>query len=101
MVRAASCNRQGTTTDGTIIDYYDRIGIARPQTGGDAGFAFEAGWASGGAVCLAHPRHPELTSMAAVLAACPGLANLSPCTEDVAAGAGAILFNRSRRVPLP
>lgn len=99
MVRAAYCDNRGTTTDGTAIDYFDRLGIARPETTGDASFAFEAGWTATGAVCVAHPRRPELIGMPALLSACPELANLPVCTEATAAKAGAILFNRSRPIP--
>lgn len=100
MVRAAYCDNRGTTTDGTTIDYYDTLEIARPETRGDASFAFEAGWTSAGAVCVAHPRHPEVIGKAELLSSCPKLATLSPCTEATAARAGAILFNRSRLIPL-
>ena len=99
MVRAAYCNNQGTTKDGTEIDYFDSLGIARDETTGDPAFAFEAGWEPQGAVCVAHTRRPEVLSMAALLAACPRLAIPPVCSEATAVRAGAILFNRSRPVP--
>ena len=98
MVRAAYCGDQGYTTDGTSIDYYDDLGIARAETRGDPAYEFEAGWTPEGATCVAHPRHPEVFGMQALLGACPTLAAPSPCTEAAAKAAGAILFNRSRLV---
>lgn len=85
------------TRDGMRIDIHDRIGIQAADN--DPADAFEAGWAPGGATCLAHVRVPENGTLAAVLAAHPRLAALSgpACTEDSAAAAGALVFNRSRR----
>jgi hypothetical protein len=100
MVRAAYCDNRATTTDGTAIDYYDALGIESPEAVSDESFAFEAGWTAQGAVCVAHPRHPEVIGKEALLSSCPKLSDLENCTEATAAQAGAILFNRSRSLPV-
>ncbi len=97
MVRADYCgDGAGTTRNGMAIDLYDdrRIQIADMA----ADHAFEAGWSAEGAVCVAHVRVKENTSLGALARSCPRLAErLGPsCTEAGARGLGAVLFNRSR-----
>lgn len=99
MVRAAYCGGQGYTRDGTRIDVFDDAGLQQAATGDDPDFACEAGWTEAGAVCLHHPRRPELHGMEEIRAACPRLAAVAECTETVARGLGARLFNRSRLHP--
>jgi len=101
MTRAAYGGQDAHTTDGTTIDVYDDLGIQIPATLTDTDFAFEAGWTPDGAICLHHPRHPELADLAALLATYPPLAAAQPCDETAARAAGALIFNRSRPLPLP
>ena len=96
MVRADYCGQgEGTTRDGMSIDLYDDQGIQRPDIA--AHQAFEAGWTPDGAVCVGHVRVSENIDLARLVAACPRLADrVGPaCTEQVARGLGARLFNRS------
>ena len=82
------------TRDGTIIDIYDRIGVQKSD--GDPSFSFEAVWGPGGALCVAHPRIPEIIDLEGLARACPRLAaKLGPaaCNENVSDG---LLINRSR-----
>lgn len=86
------------TRNGTPIDFWDVAGINRPEA--ETHQAFEAGWSPEGAVCVAHPRVPEVTDRAQLPAAAPRLAEaglIGPegCTEDRARALGALLFNRS------
>lgn len=84
------------TRNGMRIDVYDNIGIQ--PAGNETDQAFEAGWTPEGAVCLAHPRVPENGSLAEIAAAIPRLAGRTGpdfCTEERAAGLGALVFNRS------
>ncbi len=99
MMRASYCDGLGTTAEGSEIDVYDDLGIQRPKTLDDPRFAFEAGWTPRGAACVAHPRRPQRMSASALGAVCPALAQVEPCNEATARGAGAMLFNRSRPDP--
>ena len=51
----------GHTRNGTPIDLFDRIGIQRDEIG--PGMTLEAAFAPDGAVCVAHPRLSDLTSL--------------------------------------
>lgn len=100
MVRGDYCgDGQPHTKDGTGIDLYDDAGIQTPATHDDPAFTFEAGWAPGGAVCVARTRWPDLLSRDALLAQCPRLAATPVCDEATARKAGARLFNRTRIKP--
>lgn len=100
MVRADYCgDGVGHTKDGTTIDLYDRLGIQASDSGGDAEFAFEAGWTPQGAVCVARTRWPELLTREQLARDCPRLGSPEDCDEASARKAGALLFNRSRLTP--
>jgi hypothetical protein len=91
------------TRDGTQIDVFDRFGI---QTAADLpSMSFEAAWGPAGALCVAHPRRPEIITLAGIGERHPGLLGaLGPevCNLDTLRGNGsAILFNRSRQTPDP
>jgi hypothetical protein len=81
----------GHTRNGTPIDLFDRIGIQRDEIG--PGMTLEAAFAPDGAVCVAHPRLPDLTSLDALARLYPRLAGHlgAACTEH----APALLFVRS------
>jgi hypothetical protein len=103
MVRADYCGKEGTTRDGMIIDFYDRLGIQqRTKTIDDHALPFEAAWNADGALCVAHTRVPEHMTIARLGRSCPRLRRhlgKSTCTEsDALAGrfGEALLFNRSR-----
>ena len=96
MVRADYCgDGAGTTRDGISIDLYDDRGIQKAEN--LPAHAFEAGWTEGGAVCVAHVRVTENTSLDTLARSCPRLAGKlgATCTEDSARVLGARLFNRS------
>lgn len=98
LARADYCgNDQPTTRDGTTIDVYDEVGVQQSDDSIE-GMEFEAGWASTGAVCVAHSRIPEHLDLADLPARCPRLAPADlgvACTASSAKARGAILFNRS------
>lgn len=85
------------TKNGTDIDVYDHIGIQSSESGGDAHFAFEAGWAPTGAVCVAHTRWADVVTTEALLKTTPRLGPAAACTEQKASVLGALLFNRSKQ----
>lgn len=98
MVRADYCgDGAGTTRDGMSIDLYDDQGVQSADMAPDQ--AFEAGWTAEGAVCVAHVRVKENTSLEALGRSCPRLAGRlgAACTEGAARGMGAVIFNRSYR----
>jgi hypothetical protein len=99
MVRAAYGGTEAHTTNGTTIDLYDDLGIQTPATDDDTSFDFEAGWTPSGAVCVRHPRHPEVITAEGLKAAYPTLPIGDTCTEAFARAKGAHLFNRSRPKP--
>ena len=76
MARADYCgNGQSHTREGTMIEYYDSLGVSRRATEATAGWnparaSFEAAWAADGAACLARTRDGE--PLAAILRECPG-----------------------------
>jgi hypothetical protein len=103
MVRADYCGDRGTTRDGMLIDFYDRLGIQkRADTSDDRALPFEAAWNTAGALCVAHTRVPANMTLAQLIRLCPRLrGRLGPttCSEsDVVSGrfGDALLFNRSR-----
>ena len=86
------------TRNGTQIDVFDRIGVESADSLNDRAFAFEAGWAPTGAVCVAKTRYADLLPLPALLAATPKLGGR--CDPVEAARRGALVFNRSRsRLP--
>jgi ADYC domain len=98
MIRADYCgNGRANTRDGVRIEFYDRLGIQRPEPA--EGMSFEAAWGPDGAVCVAHPRLRELTTLDGLARDCPQrLAGRlgAPCQEDAPASwPGAMLFNKS------
>jgi hypothetical protein len=105
MVRADYCGNKGTTRDGMLIDFYDRLGIQeRTNTTDNDTLPFEAAWNAEGALCVAHTRVPEHMTIARLGRSCPrlrGHLGASTCTEsDALAGrlGDALLFNRSRKL---
>jgi hypothetical protein len=98
MVRADYCgDGHPHTKDGTKIDVFDRVGVQLDEP--DPGMTFEAGWATDGAVCVAHTRVANVAVLADIEKECPqrlGKALGASCTEDVArADSRALLFDRS------
>jgi hypothetical protein len=95
MVRGDYCgDGRSFTRDGTIIDIYDRIGVQKSDD--DPSFSFEAIWGPDGALCVAHPRIPDVIDLDGLARACPRLAGkLGPtvCNENAPGG---LLINRSR-----
>jgi hypothetical protein len=83
------------TREGTEIDIWDIAGVQKPDTLGNPGFRFEAGWAAAGAVCVARTRWPDVLSLKDLLNKAPRLA-AKPCDPEEARRRGALLFNRSR-----
>lgn len=103
MVRADYCGDQGTTRNGMLIDFYDRLGIQkRADTPDDQALPFEAAWNTDGALCVAHTRVPANMTLARLGDICPRLrGRLGPAVcnaTDAASGhfGDVLLFNRSR-----
>lgn len=98
MIRADYCGDGASfTRDGTTIDLWDRLGINRPEVDPGA-MTFEAAWDVHGALCVAHPRHPDLITLDALTRRCPArLAGRTgaACTPDTTIVRGAVLGNRS------
>jgi hypothetical protein len=96
MVRGDYCgDGRPFTRNGTLIDIYDRIGVQTSDQ--DPSMRFEAIWRPDGAVCVAHPRIPEIIDLAGLARICPRLVGrLGPevCNED--AFGGGLVMNRSR-----
>jgi hypothetical protein len=84
------------TKNGTDIDVFDHIGVQSSESGNDLKFAFEAGWAPTGAVCVARTRWSDVVTTADLFKTYPQLARPQACTEASAADQGALLFNRSK-----
>jgi len=82
-----------TRNDGTLIDFYDEIGINK--TDNDPTLSFEAAWGPNGALCVAHTRIPEILDLDGLEKSCPRLAGRlrSDCRQDMS---GALLRNRSK-----
>ena len=83
---------EGHTRNGTPIDLIDRIGVKADEPA--AGMTFEAAFGPDGALCVAHPRLPDLVTLSDLTARYPRLAGHvgQACGEDPSA----ILFVRSR-----
>jgi hypothetical protein len=84
LVRADYCgDGVGHTRTGTPIDLFDQIGIQKDETA--PGISLEAVFDPKGAVCVAHPRLPDIVSLDELLRECPRLAGHmgTPCTESV------------------
>jgi hypothetical protein len=103
MVRADYCGDRGTTRNGMLIDFYDRLGIQkRSDTPDDRALPFEAAWNIDGALCVAHTRVPANMTLARLGETCPrlgGRLGTAVCNEpDAVSGrfGDALLFNRSR-----
>ncbi len=98
MVRADYCgDGQGHTRTGTRIDFYDRLGIQRDEPAPQ--MSFEAAWALDGAVCVAHPRLPDLITLEEIARSCPGrlAGRTGPACNEGGTGKAskAMLFNKS------
>ena len=102
LVRADYCGGHGTTRNGMLIDLYDSLGINSPAADpGTDRLRFEAAWNADGAVCVAHTRVPENTTLDQLARECPRLAGRlgeSVCTEADSGrwGGDVLIFNRSR-----
>ena len=96
MVRGDYCgDGRHFTRNGTLIDIYDAIGVQTSDQ--DPSFSFEAMWRPDGAVCVAHPRIPEIIDLAGLARACPRLAGrLGPAVCNENAFGGGLIVNRSR-----
>jgi len=76
MARADYCgNGQSHTREGTLIDYYDSLGLSSRATSASSSWdparaSFEAAWAPDGATCIARTRGGD--PVAAILKECPG-----------------------------
>jgi hypothetical protein len=96
MVRGDYCgDGRHFTRDGTLIDIDDRIGVQNSDQ--DPSFSFEAIWRPDGAVCVAHPRIPEIIDLEGLARTCPRLAGrvgTAVCNEN--AFGGGLIVNRSR-----
>lgn len=84
------------TRDGTSIDLWDVASIQTPDSVADPAYVFEAGWAPGGAVCVAKTRLSDLLPLRVLLASAPRL-RAERCDEAEARRRGALIFNRSKR----
>lgn len=97
LVRADYCgDGRAWTRNGTSIDLWDDLKIQRAETGNGSGFSFEAGWSKDGAVCVARTRIPENITLSGLKEFCPRLAIVPVCTEGVARGHGALIYNNSQ-----
>jgi hypothetical protein len=97
MLRADYCG-DGTphTRDGTRVEVYDTMGIQSPEP--ESGLSFEAGWRADGAVCVRKVRIAELTSLEALVQACPERLREhvgAECSEERALQLGALVINGS------
>lgn len=102
LVRADYCGNKGTTRDGMLIDYYDRLGIVEPDPHPERkGLRFEAAWTAKGAACVAHTRVPENITLEQLGKECPRLVgHLGPeaCKpeSDPVSKEPVLMYNRSR-----
>ena len=82
------------TRNGTLIDFFDRLGIQNPHPGpGSHALEFEAAWGPDGAVCVRQTRVREVLSVNELAMRYPRLlGRIGPdCTETV----DALIWNRS------
>ena len=99
MFRADYCgDGVATTRDGTWINFEDKLGLQVYDP--DPDMQFEAAWGPNGAVCVRKVRIPEITSLDALVRACPyrlaGRVGVA-CSEEAArASREALILNRSR-----
>ena len=86
------------TRDGTPVNIYDRFGIQRIDK--DDGMEFEAAWNADGALCVAHPRIPEIVTLDGLAIRYPRLdGHLGEEACDAATmerDPRALIFNRSK-----
>jgi hypothetical protein len=101
MVRADYCgDDQSHTKNGTFIDLYDVLDIQKRESEYHPDFAFEAGWAPDGAVCVAHIRWSDVVTLTELRQNCPRrFVQAEACDEASARSKGALLFNSSRPTP--
>jgi hypothetical protein len=84
----------GHTRNGTLIEFYDRLGIQTSEPSSIAkNLQFEAAWGPDGAVCVRRPRIPEVLSVQELIERYPHLAGKtgSNCSETT----DALIWNRS------
>jgi hypothetical protein len=98
MIRADYCgDGRANTRNGTRIEFYDGLGVQRPEPAED--MSFEAAWSPDGAVCVAHVRVSDFATLDGLPRACPErlAGRIGPvCQEEAAIRLGGILFNKSR-----
>lgn len=95
MVRADYDGRgAGNTRNGTPINVFDDLGIQIRDASPGPAFAFEAGWAPGGAVCVAKTRYRVLLPLSVLLDSSPRLGGT--CDVESARQRGALIYNESR-----
>lgn len=100
MIRADYCgDGKPYTKAGTLIEIYDRLGVRPRRPRPLSSDAFEAGWAPQGAVCVARTRWPDLLTLKQLRRSCPRLVQAQECDEKSARAKGALLFNRTHKVP--
>jgi hypothetical protein len=99
LARADYCgDNRPSTLNGTSIDIFDRVGVQQ-QTLGYPELVFEAGWNTGGAVCVRRTRIPKNLALDELPDQCARFTAQNTgesCTELAASQRGALLFNRSR-----
>jgi len=96
MIRADYCgDGHSWTRDGVAIDVYDRLGIQRPDP--SLGLRFEAAWGPDGAICINHPRLPELITTDELHGKCTRTIPVGPdlCRDPSASLEGGLILNRS------
>lgn len=94
MFRADYCgDGRHFTRNGTLIEFYDHIGINNPT--GDPNFKFEASWGPAGATCVEKTRIPSIITLDGLEKTCPklkGKEGYKTCSKR----SGALLFNHSK-----
>jgi hypothetical protein len=95
MMRADYCgDGRSHTRAGVHVDMWDRAGVQKAQTD----LPFEAAWGPDGALCLAHARVPNISTLEEVLASCPRLAAhpAGDCESwSRRSDSGALIWNRA------
>ena len=99
MIRADYCgDGRANTRDGTRTEFYDRLGVTRPEPA--EGMSFEAAWVPGGAVCVAHVRVTDFATLDGLAQDCPErlAGRIGPvCQEEAAIRLGGLTNRDSRR----